>query len=113
MNPPTLFDAVRERDEAMQRVDEAAEPDWKALADEAIRQTCLTRPEFFVDDVWEVGNLPQTREDRALGPRMRAAAKAGWCVRTDRTRPSVRSHGSPKPVWRSLLYFREPGSVRS
>lgn len=24
--------------------------------------------------------------------------------RTDRVAPSVRSHGSPKPVWRSLLY---------
>ena len=112
MTAPTLFDALHERDEAMQRVDQAADADWKALADEAIRLTCLTRPEFHIDDVWVVGNLPATREDRALGPRMRAAAKAGLCVRTDRVKPSVRSHGSPKPVWRSLIFFGEPGSVR-
>ena len=49
------------------------------------------------------GGLDSTREDRALGPVMQRAARNGWGVRTMAGRPSARSHGSPKPVWRSPL----------
>jgi hypothetical protein len=101
----TLFDDARAaRDAAVTAVDAHAEPEWKELALEAVRRTCEALPEFICDDIWEVGQLPSAREDRALGAVMRRAAREGLCVRTDRTRPSVRSHLSPKPVWRSLLY---------
>lgn len=53
--------------------------------------------------MWTVGGLTGTREDRALGPVFQRAARKGWIVKTDRVRPSVRSHLSGKPVWRSLL----------
>jgi hypothetical protein len=53
--------------------------------------------------VWETG-LDCTREDRALGPIMQKAARLGWCIKTDRVRPSRRSRMSGKPVWKSLLY---------
>lgn len=86
------------------RVERHADPDWKVQALDAVRRTCEQRREFHVDDVWVVGELPSTREDRALGPVMRHAARLGYCRRSDRVRPSVRSHGSPKPVWVSLLY---------
>jgi hypothetical protein len=101
---PTLFDAAAARDTAIARVDEHADHDWKTQALAAVRRTAEQLPEFIVDEVWATGRLESTREDRALGPIMRAAAREGWMVRTDRTRPSVRSHLSPKPVWRSLIH---------
>lgn len=103
-----LFAAASARDAALAQVDAGADPRWKALALDAVRRTCEQRAEFISDDVWEVGNLPSTREDRALGPVLRQAARQGMCVKTDRVRPSVRSHLSGKPVWRSLLVRGEP-----
>lgn len=107
-----LQDALAARDEALKRVEQAANEQWKNDALAAVRQTCEQRPDFISDDVWNVGGLDSTREDRALGPVFLKAARAGWCVKTDRTRPSVRSHGSGKPVWRSLLYDPEYGDGR-
>lgn len=101
---PSLFDVARnERDVAIERVDAAADEQWREDALAAVWRTACMRDEFISDDVWAVGILERTREDRALGPVMRRAARMGWCVKTDRVRPSVRSHLSGKPVWRSLL----------
>lgn len=105
-----LFDRARmraetlaARDEAIEAVDRAADPEWKAEALAAVREMALRRDEFTSDDVWDAG-LAKTREDRALGPIFLAAARAGWISRTDRVRPSHRSsHGSGKVIWRSLL----------
>ena len=102
MEQLTLDQAIARADDGIQRADEHASPDWKEQALAAVRQVCAAQREFLCDDIWSTG-LEETRENRALGAVMRKAAKLGWCVRTDRTRPSVRSHGSPKPVWRSLL----------
>jgi hypothetical protein len=106
---PTREDARRARDEALEQVEEHAEPDWKTLALDAVRRTCEARATFIADDVWTVGGLTSTREDRALGPVFLKAARNGWCVKTDRVRPSVRSHLSGKPVWLSLLYTNGAG----
>ena len=95
--------ALRAGQDAIRAVSEAADPAWCIAALEAVRLTCVRRPEFISDDVWDSG-LDSTREDRALGPIMQAAARAGYCRRTDRTRPSRRSHGSGKPVWVSLIW---------
>lgn len=91
------------RDAALERVEEATDEEWRMMALAAVKRTCLTLDEFIVDDVWRIADLPRTREDRALGPVMRAAARSQWCSKTDRMRPSIRSHLSGKPVWRSLL----------
>lgn len=108
MKQRTLFDRARKgRDQALEEVERNAQEEWKDLALQAIYRTALTCEEFHVDDVWVVGDLPRTREDRALGPQMLKAARLGWCVKTDRVRPSVRSHLSGKPVWRSLIYKSE------
>jgi hypothetical protein len=101
--PRTLPEARAEAAIAIERVEQAAEPDWVEQAYAAVERTCREMPEFISDDVWR-RDLPTTREDRALGPVMVRAAKAGLCRRTDRTRPSIRSHGSGKPVWFSLIY---------
>ena len=90
--------------EAIQRVEEHADPDWKTDAYEAIRRTCERMPEFISDDVWTVGGLTGTREDRALGPVFLRAKRDGLCVKTDRVRPSVRSHAAGKPIWVSRIY---------
>jgi hypothetical protein len=90
--------------EALDRVDEAADPDWKEEALAAVERTCRARQEFISDDIWEIGGLESTREDRALGPVLMRAAREHWCIKTDRMRPSKRSHLSGKPVWRSLIF---------
>lgn len=96
--------AAAERDNAIEQVDGNAEAEWKDIAYEAVVRTARALPEFISDDVWEVGELESTREDRALGPVLRRAARDAVAVKTDRVRPSVRSHLSGKPVWRSLIY---------
>lgn len=99
-----LFEyAQQAREKAMQQVEENAAPDWKDIALAAVRKTAETLKEFISDDIWETGKLPPTREDRALGPVLLAASRRGWIKKTDRVRPSVRSHLSGKPVWRSCL----------
>jgi hypothetical protein len=101
----TLFDQAQgARDEALRRVDEHADPEWKDVAYDAVVLTARNFREFISDDVWKVSDLPSTREDRALGPVFLKASRAGLIAKTDRVRPSVRSHLSGKPVWRSLIY---------
>src|SRR5262245_26419295 len=93
---------VKETRGALGQVEENAEEGWKGEALEAVRRTCLALGEFISDDVWRTGGLASTREDRALGPVLLAAKRLGWCEKTNRLRPSLRSHLSGKPVWRSL-----------
>lgn len=100
----TLEDAELARDESLRQIDRAADPSWKDEAYEALRATARNLPEFISDDVWVIGGLSSTREDRALGPVFRRAVREGLIVKTDRVRPSARSHASGKPVWRSLIY---------
>jgi hypothetical protein len=92
------------RGAALEKVEENADERWREDALEAVRRTCVASATFISDDVWSVGELDGTREDRALGPVMLRAARLGWCRKTDRTRPSVRSHLSGKPVWESLIH---------
>lgn len=96
--------AAAARDEGMTRADVAADSRWKTEALSAIYRTAQSRPEFISDDVWLLSGLHEPKEARALGPLFREAARRGWIVKTDRTRPSVRSNLSGKPVWRSLLF---------
>lgn len=107
MTARSMSDAIAARDQALQQVDENADQAWKEHALACVRRTCEQLPDFISDDIWTTGGLDSTREDRALGPIMLQAARKGWAVKTDRVLPSVRSHGSGKPVWRSLLY--DPG----
>jgi hypothetical protein len=77
--------------------------DWAAYADTFIDNYLTRNPTLFVDDLWDAG-LEAPTSPRALGARMQAAARRGSMVKTADYRPSVRSHLSPKPVWRSLIY---------
>jgi hypothetical protein len=101
---PEAFRAAKARDRAMAAVEANAEPGWQVLALNALRRTAEARAEFISDDVWTVGHLPKTRENRALGPIFRDGIRKGWIRKTHLLRPSVRSHLSGKPVWQSLIY---------
>ena len=107
MSGRSMHDALAARDTALQRVEEHADERWKQDALAAVRRTAEALPDFISDRVWDVGGLESTREDRALGPVFLRAARLGWIEKTDRVRPSVRSHGSGKTVWRSRLF--DPG----
>lgn len=106
MNQSSPFEAIEETLECIRQVEEHATDDWKQQALNAVEATCRRLETFISDDVWESG-LKATSEDRALGPMLIVARKAGWCQKTDRVRSSKRSHMSGKPVWRSLIYKGE------
>lgn len=91
---------------AQQQVDAHADDDWKRLADAAIERVARTRERFTADDVWEHGDLAGTRENRALGPRLTAAARRRVieATRDYETTRQVSRHGAPVRVWRSLVY---------
>jgi hypothetical protein len=97
-------EAQAERDAALARVEDAADPEWLLEARRAIFATACACPTFISDDVWTVGGLVSTREDRALGPVFLAMSREGLIEKTGEQRPSVRSHLSGKPVWRSNVY---------
>lgn len=98
------------RDEAMQRVDENANPGWKAFTYELIVEVARSSVEFTTDDVERLrfgrGGGPSTQEPRAMGPLMLKAARSGICEKTGRLRESVQAsnHGRPMQLWRSLIY---------
>lgn len=104
MQQVSLFEAREETRRAITQVEENADDGWKDQALAAVEKVCRSRYDFISDDIWELGELDSTREDRALGPVLIKAKKLNLCVKTDRVRPSKRSHLSGKPVWRSLLY---------
>lgn len=96
--------AAAARDEALFNVENAAESDWIELAYQALLLTARTLRWFICDDVWDIGGLPPTRENRALGAVFKRAKRDGVIVMTGDSRPSVRSHLTGKPVWLSLIY---------
>ena len=77
---------------------------WREWALDRIHRLLLNNPTFHCDDFWEEADGPPVHNDRALGAIIRKASANEWMVRTSATRPSRRSHLSPKPVWESLIY---------
>lgn len=98
----TVEEVREELREAWRRVQNGTDPVWEDQAKAALIRVALEKEEFISDDVWDTG-LEPTRENRALGPIFMAAKRAHLIEKTDRVRPSVRSHLSGKPVWRSLI----------
>jgi hypothetical protein len=93
--------------DGMARAWDAANTDWKAAATAIVRHLAETRAEFTADQVWaELDALGfATREHRAMGAVMRAAAVDGLIVKTDRVTPTSRPCANRRPVavWQSLL----------
>lgn len=93
--------------EGMARVEQAAEPEWKLAAYEAVLSVALEKQYLTSDDV--VARMPvgvATHEWRALGPVMLKAARNGIIKKAPL--PPINSaraslHCSPRTVWRSLI----------
>lgn len=98
------LDVFAARDEAIERVDRNADPEWKRQALAVVQRLAQQRAEFISEDAWPY--LPPVREPRALGGIMRTAQARGWIEPTDRVVPSPSKvgHGRPSRVWRSRLY---------
>lgn len=100
-----LFDPEQfGKQEGMRRADEHADVDWKDEFDNALWWAATTQPEFT--SAYVLTLMPDwvtTHELRAVGPRMRAAAKHGWITGTGRT-TQTGSHKRPQAIWKSNLY---------
>jgi hypothetical protein len=94
------------RDEAIAQVEANADLNWMAAAHTAVVLLAINCDEFSTDEMWEaLREVEPTHEPRAMGAVMRAAARHGLIVKTDRVRNSVRPecHARPVAIWRSLV----------
>ena len=108
--------AARKREEAIRRVDEHAEEQWKMDALHAVKMVARQRKHFTTDAVWKVleGITDfEPAEPRAMGAVMRRAVKAGFCVITTETRESIRTSCNRRPlrIWESLIHGQGPGNT--
>ncbi len=100
--------AEQSRADALQSVDDHADPDWRDVAYDCVVAVAQRFAMFTTDQVLdELAKHPSvtTHEGRALGPVMMRAAKAGVIVATDRfvTSEAVSRHKAPKRVWASII----------
>lgn len=107
---PDLPDWKKERDEGMQRAEEHARTVWQLAADEMIVEFARTRLTFYA---WEVTKALRaakitTATDRAIGPRLVAAARLGLIQKSGHHDKNPLAHGCPSPAWRSLVYRGAP-----
>ena len=96
-------------DDALARVEEAANPDWLLTAIEAGRRVALLQEELTTDDIWTQLDLSPsigTKEPRAMGAVMRKLQRSGVVENTMRQKISGREecHRRPLTVWRSLIW---------
>jgi hypothetical protein len=93
--------------DGMARAWDNANTSWKAAATAIVRHLAETQREFTTDSVWaELDTLGfTTREHRAMGSVMRAAAMDDLILKTDRVVPTTRPSANRRPVavWRSLI----------
>lgn len=99
----------RNRDAALERVEENAGEDWNALAWSALMDVLEEPPsEFTSERVREImtdrGQWPPPNDPRALGPIMLRAARAGLIHDTKRITTSVyaSSNNMPKRIWQKV-----------
>jgi hypothetical protein len=100
----SIDDAIAAGDAGMAQAHDNAPAEWRDRAWEALAEWLRTRPLLHVDDFWAEADIEEPPEPRALGALFRRAAREGMMTKTDQWLPSVRSHGAPKVVWRSLVY---------
>jgi len=98
--------AAAARDEAVERVGEAAERDgWMDQALATVTAIARRMPAFTADDVWDTG-LDAPREPRALGAVMTQLRRRKVVEPTSDFKPTSRRsrHAAPIRVWRSLVF---------
>ena len=94
-------------DDAINRVERNADPDWLETAYWVLRKLAAQQLEFSSDDIWyRLGELRvSTHEPRAMGAVIRRAIREELIVPTGKYRKSFRRacHGRPIAIWRSML----------
>jgi hypothetical protein len=80
-----------------------ARPEWREVAWGVLVGYLVGHRFMFADDLWNAG-LPETRENRALGPLIQRARREGFIEPSGALRVSVRAHAQRHTVWRSLIY---------
>jgi hypothetical protein len=111
-----IFDArraIKLREEALRKVEQNAKARWRADALRAVEETARHHRTFIVDAPWKrLARITDYKphEGRAMGAVMRRAASAGYIESTPDFRPSARikSHRTPRRIWRSLIYRQPP-----
>lgn len=93
--------ATEARDEALERVEAAADEAWKQKAYDTVLSLKVQKAEFICDDIWATG-LEKPREARALGPVMLRLARKGIIQKTGRSvkTAQVTQHATDVAVWR-------------
>ena len=96
------------KQQAISRVRDNADQDWRNTALAAVRQIASTQSEFTTDNIWseiEHTSFSSTHDPRAMGAVMTDAARAGICRKSDRVRPSQRKecHRRPIAIWISRV----------
>jgi hypothetical protein len=99
----SLLDALAARDSGIEDAWRGASAEWKEHAWRFLVAYLETHATLFADDLWKAG-LPETRENRALGPLILRARRAGMIEESGNVRVSVRAHAQRHNVWRSLIY---------
>lgn len=99
------------RDEAMDRAESHASPEWLREAYETVRRVASRKPYFTSADIWEAG-LSMPHEPRALGPVMSSCERDGIICATREYRATNRPsrHAAPVRVWKSLLCGQQVAS---
>ena len=98
-----IFDAIRERDEAMDAIEGVTNRAFTECATEAIKTVGRMRLQFTTDDVWDwlaTHKSIAAHDNRAIGPIMSRLAKANVITPTGNYQASVRRHCAPIRVWR-------------
>lgn len=102
--------AMAARDAGMQRATEHAEhidDSWPDTALSFLYRYARAHAEFTVEEMTaEATRLGygSPADDRAWGSVVRRAAIRSFIRNTHTTRPRLKGHGSPGPVWESLVY---------
>jgi len=80
--------------------------EWRAMALEVVRQTCLEKPRFTVNDFRDrlEASGHQTHDKRAVGGIMRAAKAMKWCRTSGNVIESKVGHKSSLQIWESFLH---------
>lgn len=101
-----FVEAERKKELGMARAESGADQDWLDAANSCIVTMAQTRESF---SGWEVTQFLRdlkitTPNERALGPLLIKASKAGLIEKTERHAKNPLAHNCPSPVWRSLVH---------
>lgn len=105
-----LTEAREAANEGMQRALDAAErrdDEWPERALSFVYRYALAHDYFTVEEMTaEADRLGygSPADQRAWGSIVRRAAIRGFIRNTHTTRPRVKGHGAPGPLWMSLVY---------